>query len=382
MSLLTVYLVVGITLVILRLVLSLWWKRNHCPKCGYSLTRIKRRASDRSLGKLLLLPLGRCQCSYFQCRWEGLSVYSGQRIVSEAESPTLMQLKSQGLQTLHPLENAASKFHLLFKSEHNLHQSLEQDEFVLYYQPRIDLKTNDITGMEALLRWQHPESGFICPSEFIPLADQSDLIFPIGRWILKMVCFQIQEWHGAGLYPISVSINLSPRQFYQPNLVRTLQKVLRQTGLAAQFLEIEVAEVTILQNFYEAAKVMRALQLLGIKTAVDNFGIGNSTLKQLKLLSVSILKIDQSFTRNLYEGSPDVEKMQSFIALARSLNVTVAAKGVENSEQLQLLRSLGCGEAQGYLFDSPLAAADATDVLQANWLGRRDRAASTYAMAH
>ncbi len=307
---------------------------------------------------------------------------AGQGILPESEPLALMQLKAQGLQTLRPLEvNATSRFYLLFKSAQNLHQSLEQDEFLLYYQPRIDLKTNNITGMEALLRWQHPDSGFIYPSEFIPLADQNDLIFPIGRWILKTVCFQIQQWHGAGLCPLSVSINLSSRQFYQPNLVKTIQKVLTQTGLEPQFLEIEVTEATILQNFYEAAKVLRALRLLGVKTAMDNFGIGNSALKQLQQLSLDILKIDQSFIRNLYAGSRDVDKIQSFIVLAQSLDLTVTAKGVETREQLQLLRSQGCRAAQGYLFDYPLAVADATDVLQANWIGRRDRAASTSATA-
>ncbi len=305
-----------------------------------------------------------------------------QVILSQSEPLALMQLKAQGLQPLRSLEvNAPSKFHLLFKSAQNLHQSIDQDEFLLYYQPRIDLKTNNITGMEALLRWQHPESGFIYPSEFIPLADQNDLIFPIGRWILKTVCFQIQQWHGAGLCPLSVSINLSSRQFYQPNLVRTIQKVLSQTSLEPQFLEVEVAEVTILQDVYEAAKVLRALRLLGVKTAIDNFGSGNSARKQMKLLSLNILKIDQSFIRNLYAGSRDVEKIQSFIALAHSLDLTVTAEGVETTEQLRLLRSLGCKAAQGYLFDYPLAVADATDVLQANWIGRKDREASTSATA-
>lgn len=328
------------------------------------------------------MPLGRFQCSYFQCHWEGISVSSGQNVLPQSEPLALAQLKAQGLQTLLPLEeNATSRFQLLFQSAQNLHQSLEQDEFLLYYQPRIDLKTNNITGMEALLRWQHPENGFIYPSEFIPLADQNDLIFPIGRWILKTVCFQIQQWHGAGLCPLSVSINLSSRQFYQPHLVRTIQKVLIQTGLEPQFLEIEVTEATILQNFYEAAKVLRALRLLGVKTTIDNFGLGNSVLKQLQPLSLDILKIDQSFVRNLYVGSRDVEKIQSFIDLAHSLDLTVTAEGVETTEQLQLLRSLGCRAAQGYLFDYPLTVADATDVLQANWIGRKDRAASTSATA-
>jgi EAL domain-containing protein (putative c-di-GMP-specific phosphodiesterase class I) len=383
MLLFKVFLLASVTLTSLRLLLSVWWNRSHCPHCGYSLKRVKRKSLDRSLGKLLFLPLNRFQCSYFQCDWEGLSVCSEHSIVAQAESLALTQLKAQGLQTLCPLEiNVESRFRLLFKSAQNLHESLDQDEFLLYYQPKTDLKTNDIIGMEALLRWQHPESGFIYPSEFIPLADENDLIFPIGRWVLKTVSLQIRQWHGAGLSPLCVSINLSSRQFYQPNLVRSIHKVLSQTGLDPQFLEIEVTEATILQDVYEAAKVLRALRLLGIKTAMDNFGLGNSVLKQLQPLSLDILKIDQSFIRNLYTGSRDVVKIQSFITMAQRLNLTVTAEGVETTEQLRLLRSLGCSAAQGYLFDYPLAAADATDVLQANWVGRRDRTtASTYAMA-
>lgn len=382
MLLFQICLLVSVVFVILRLLLSFWWSRDQCPKCRYSLTRIKRRPSDRLLGKLLLLPVGRWQCSYFQCRREVISVSSGQNIISKAPTPALTQLKAQGLQTLRPLEaRMPPEFYSLFKSEQNLYQSLEQDEFLVYYQPRIDLKTKNITGMEALLRWQHPESGVIYPSEFIPLADQNDLIFPIGRWLLKTVCFQMQEWHGAGLFPLSISINLSARQFFQPSLIRMMQKVLGKTSIEPHFLEIEVTEATILQNSYEAAKVLRALRQLGIQTAVDNFGVGNSALRQLQKLPLDILKIDQSFIRNLYAGSSDVEKIQSFMALAQVLNLMVTAKGVETTEQLRLLRSLGCGAAQGYLFDYPLAAADATDVLQANWIGRKDGRMLTSAKA-
>jgi EAL domain-containing protein (putative c-di-GMP-specific phosphodiesterase class I) len=378
----TVCLLVGITAVILRLLLSLRWKRKHCPKCGYSLQRIKRRISDRLLGRLLVLPVSRCQCNHIQCRWTGRTLHALKSVLHETKPPALKELKAQQPQSPSPLKTKdTSEFDSLFKLEKELNQSLARDEFLLHYQPRIDLKTNNITGMEALLRWQHPENGFIDPSVFISLADQNALIFPIGRWVLKTVCFQIQAWHSAGLYPLSISINLSARQFYQPNLIRTIQKVLTQTGLDPQFLEIEVTEATILQNFYEATKVLRALRLLRVKTAVDNFGLGDSTLEQLQQISLDILKIDQSLICNLDVGSNGVEKIQGIIDLAQVLDLSVTAKGVETREQLKLLRSLGCPTVQGYLFDPPLATEDATDVLQSNWIGRQDKTTSASAMA-
>lgn len=378
MLLLKVCLFVCIALVILRFLLSIWLHRTDCPRCGYTLERVKRSALDRFLGRLLFCPVGRFQCSYYRCDWEGISIYSERGKISESEHANLAHLKEQGLQSLTPLGyrpelgiSASSKL------EQDLYLALEQDEFLLYYQPRFDLETRNIKGLEALLRWQHPEKGLIYPSEFISLAEKTDLIFPIGEWILKTVCSQLRQWHCLGLYPLSVSINFSSQQFYNPHLAKTIQTVLSATGLEPQHLEIEVTEATVMQFFPVATTVLRALRSLGVQTAMDRFGVGSISLKQLQQMSLNTLKIDQSFIRNLNVDARAVEMIQSFISIAQSLDLTAMAEGVETLEQLRLLRSLDCHEAQGYLFDHPLSAEDATDVLQANWLGRKTKTFST-----
>jgi EAL domain-containing protein (putative c-di-GMP-specific phosphodiesterase class I) len=377
MDLLTICLLIGITSVILRFLLSVWLSRASCPRCGHNLERVKRNALDRFLGRVLFFPIGRFQCSYYRCGWEGISIYTKQCTTPESEQADLLHLKEQGLRGLKTPGHGAKFGISLFKSEQDLYRSLEQNEFLLYYQPRFDLESKDITGMEALLRWQHPEKGLIYPSEFIPLVEQSDLIFPMGEWIFKTVCSQLQHWHCEGLNPLNVSINLSSEQFYHPNLDRMIQAVLIDTGLEPQCLEIEVTEATVTQNFYVATTVLRALRLLGVQTAMDHFGVGSISLKQLQQLSLNILKIDQSFIRNRNRHSKAIEILQSFISIAHDLNLTVMAEGVETQEQLRLLQSLDCQAAQGYLFDYPLSAEDATDVLQANWLGRKHKTVST-----
>jgi EAL domain-containing protein (putative c-di-GMP-specific phosphodiesterase class I) len=372
MVLLKVCLLVSITLVILRLLLSILLNRATCPRCGYSLERVKRSAFDRALGRLLLFPIGRFKCSYYRCSWEGISIYAELSKASESEQADLAYFKAQGLQNLKPLEHSPNLgVPAFFQSEQDLRRSLEQNELLLYYQPRIDLESKDITGMEALLRWQHPVKGLIYPLDFIPLAEKSDLIFPIGEWIFETVCSQLQQWHRAGIYPLNVSINLSSQQFYHPHLARTIQTVLSATGLEPQCLEIEVAEATVMQYFHAASTVLRSLRVLGVQTAMDHFGLRSISLKQLQQLSLNTLKIDQSLIRSLNSNEKAIELIQSFIAMAQNLNLTAMAEGVENQEQLRLLRSLDCQAAQGYLFDRPLTADDATDVLQANWLGRK-----------
>ncbi len=378
MVLLKVCLFVSITLVILRFLLSIWLHRDTCPRCGYGLERVKRSALDRALGRLFFFPIGRFQCSYYRCSWEGISTHSERSKAPESEHADLTQLKKQGLQSLKPEKQSLDLgIPVSFQSEQDLRRSLDQNEFLLYYQPRIDLESRDITGMEALLRWQHPEKGLIYPSAFIPVAEQSDLIFPIGEWIFRRVGLQLQQWQHAGIYPLSVSINLSSQQFYHPNLARTIQAVLSETGLEPQCLEIEVTEATVMQYFQAAAAAMRALRALGVQTAMDHFGVGSISLKQLQQLSLNTLKIDQSFIRSLNFNSRAIEMIQSSVLLAQNLGFTVMAEGVETQEQLRLLRSLNCQAAQGYLFDHPLSAEDATDVLQANWLGRKTQAIST-----
>ncbi|WP_404784555.1 putative bifunctional diguanylate cyclase/phosphodiesterase [Altericista sp. CCNU0014] len=380
MVLLKIGFIISITLVILRFLLFVRLNRASCPQCGYALARVKRSAFDRFWGRLLFFPIGRFQCSYYRCDWEGISIHVGRVNPSESEPAELTHLKKQGLQNLKPLEKR-TKFELprSFKSEQNLLRALEQGEFLLYYQPRFELETNDIIGMEALLRWQHPEKGLIYPLEFISLAEQSDLIFSIGEWVFKTVCAQLQQWHRMGLHPLNISINLSPPQFYHPHLARMIQTILSDTELEPQVLEIEVSEATVMQYFSAASSVLRSLRALGVQTAMDRFGVSRIPRKQLQQLPLNILKIDRRFIRELGLDERAAEMVQSSISLARSLNLVVMAEGVETREQLHLLRSLDCQAAQGFLFDRPLSVDDATDVLQANWLGRRQETVSTSA---
>jgi EAL domain-containing protein (putative c-di-GMP-specific phosphodiesterase class I) len=195
----------------------------------------------------------------------------------------------------------------------------------------------------------------------------------LGQWIFKQTCLQLQEWHGNGLYPLRASVNLSVRQFYQPSLAQTIIEVLEETGVKPNFLEIEVSEKTIMQNLDLARTILLELQVIGVRLTMDNLGVGNVPQRHLRRLALDTLKIDQSLIHNLKSESENSEMIRTYVLLGQSLNLEVIAEGVETHDEYQTLRSLGCVKAQGFLFDRPLSAEDATDVLQANWLGRKER---------
>lgn len=371
MSLLTACILISISLIGLRFVLSLGWKRSRCPRCrSYSISRKKRTSKDRLLGKILVLPLERYRCTNYQCEWEGLLIYKPQT-VSQSQ-PSNSHLKPRpNFNFLPSLEDGLNlNTPDWFASEQNLISAFERDEFTLYYQPSLNLATRNIDGVGALLRWQHPERGIIYPKAFIPVADDSDFILLLGHWIFSQACQQLQKWHEQQLYPLNVSVNLSVRQFYQPSLAQTINQVLEQTGLKPSSLEIEVSEKTIMQNLDLASTILLELQSIGIRLIMDNVGIGNMPHRHLRRLALDTLKIDQSLIHNLNSESDNMELIRAYVQLGQGLNLDVIAEGVETYEELQTLRLLDCVKAQGYLFDRPLSAEDATDVLQANWLGR------------
>lgn len=248
--------------------------------------------------------------------------------------------------------------------ENRLHQALKQGEFAVYYQPQVNIITGEISAMEALIRWHHPTLGLVSPRKFIPLAEETGLIVPIGEWVLRTAVEQNKAWQRAGLPPIRVAVNLSARQFQQTNLVETVRLVLAETGLLPHFLELEITESTIMENVDKARTYMRDLHGLGVHMTMDDFGTGYSSLGYLKKFPFHTLKIDQSFVRDLRDEPQDTAIISAVIALGRGLNLSIVAEGVETEEQLELLQSLDCQEMQGHLFSRPIAAEDATIFLQ------------------
>ena len=242
--------------------------------------------------------------------------------------------------------------------ERFLRRALEQEEFQLYYQPKIDLVTGCLTGMEALLRWMHPGMGMISPTKFIPLAEETGLIVPIGAWVLRTACAQVRAWQLQGLPPLRVAVNLSARQFAHDDLHASIERVLEQTGLAPELLELEITESLTMDNPEHATALLKKLKALGIRLAIDDFGTGYSSLGYLKRFPIDNVKIDRSFIKDIPNDEDDVAITQAVIAMSHSLRLKVIAEGVETAEQLAFLRTHGCDEAQGYLFGAPMPAED------------------------
>jgi diguanylate cyclase (GGDEF)-like protein/PAS domain S-box-containing protein len=237
--------------------------------------------------------------------------------------------------------------------ETDLRKALEQNEFELYYQPKLHLGTGQITGVEALIRWKHPEKGLISPAQFIPLAEETGLIIPIGEWTLRHACLQNKAWQEDGISPIVMSVNLSVRQLYQPNLVEMIRNVLIETELDPRYLELEITE-SMLMDTEHCLKILRELKGLGLKISLDDFGTGYSSLHYLKDIPINKLKIDQSFVRNCTEDANDAAIVKTIIGMAHQLNLEVVAEGVETQKHLAFLQHNLCNEAQGYLFSKPL----------------------------
>jgi diguanylate cyclase (GGDEF)-like protein/PAS domain S-box-containing protein len=238
--------------------------------------------------------------------------------------------------------------------ERRLRRALRDNEFLLHYQPQVDIETGQVVGMEALVRWSDPEVGLIPPSQFIPVAEESGLIGPLSEWVLREACRQNKAWQDEGLPAARVSVNLSARQFQQRDIAKLVMQVLEETGLDPQYLELELTESTIMRNAEEAVSMLNELHALGIGLAIDDFGTGYSSLSYLKRFPVDRLKIDRSFVSDIGESSDDETITSAIIALAHSLNLQVIAEGVETSTQLDFLKERACDEMQGYFFAKPM----------------------------
>ncbi len=248
--------------------------------------------------------------------------------------------------------------------ETDLRKAIDLKQFVLFYQPQISLLSNRVVGYEALVRWQHPERGLVAPSEFIPVAEETGLIVPLGRWVLREACRQMAEWHRSfDVDPKpTISVNVSFRQLNDANLVDEVRKTMRETGLAPASLRLEMTESAIMSNSEMAMDVLRRLKEMGVGLEIDDFGTGYSSLSYLKRLPFDTVKIDQSFVRDLHATGESVEIVKTILDLARSMNMSVVAEGVETADQVEVLTSLGCKYAQGYYFSRP-ADKDSTQSL-------------------
>lgn len=256
-------------------------------------------------------------------------------------------------QLYHPEMNKRS-LHWL-NLEIHLRKAVEREEFTVYYQPLVDLGTGKVFGMESLVRWNHPEWGMVSPGEFIPLAEETGLIVPLGNWVLKQACRQTYEWSLMGYPKLCVSVNISMNQFHQPNFVQLIQETLKETKLHPSQLCLEITESVAMKNVTYIMETMDRLKELGVQISIDDFGTGYSSLSYLKKFRVHTLKIDQSFIRDITVDEDSAAIVTALIAMSRKLKIKSLAEGVETPEQLKFLKEQGCDEIQGYIYSTPLA---------------------------
>jgi EAL domain-containing protein (putative c-di-GMP-specific phosphodiesterase class I) len=245
-----------------------------------------------------------------------------------------------------------------------LRLALRRNELLLYYQPRVSFLTGQVTGVEALIRWQHPDRGMVSPMEFIPLAEETGLIVPIGDWVLNEACRQLARWHSAGSTRITVAVNMASANFAQKDFVRHVVAAISAAGLAAGAVELEVTESVLMQNIDATIETLKQLKASGVRLSVDDFGTGYSSLSYLKRFPIDTLKIDRSFVRDVIVDREDAAITSAIIALAGSLGLEVVAEGVETDAQAAFLRGKGCHLMQGFLFSRPVPADRITALLQ------------------
>jgi diguanylate cyclase len=248
--------------------------------------------------------------------------------------------------------------------EGSLRGALEREEFLLHYQPKVNLDTGEITGVEALIRWQQPDRGLVPPAQFVPIAEDCGLILQIGRWVLREACRQAREWQDAGLPFKRISINVSAVEFRDKSFVESVRAILAETGLEAHYLDLELTEGVLMEDAESTAAVLQELKTMGVHLAVDDFGTGYSSLSYLQQFPIDVLKIDQSFVHRITGDPNDSPIVSAIIDMGKNLKQRVIAEGIETYEQLAFLQAQHCAEGQGYLFSRPLAAAQFAHLLQ------------------
>lgn len=298
----------------------------------------------------------------------GISVYPGdaetaEELIQNADT-AVHNAKTQGVDIKRYRPSMQLKAKERLKLENDLRRALEREELYLVYQPKVDLTTQSVVGVEALLRWHHPKRGLVSPGEFIPVAEESGMIVEIGEWVLRTACSQNVAWQQAGYPPISVSVNLSMRQFLQPNLAGVIRAILLETGLSPAYVDLEITESMTMDKqpaFYQ----LRRLKEIGVSISIDDFGTGYCSLHYLKNMPIDRLKIDRSFVQDITRGGNDAAIVSTIASMAHHLKLKVTAEGVENEAQRDFLRSQHCDDAQGYLFGRPIRAEE----FQAVYLG-------------
>jgi EAL domain-containing protein (putative c-di-GMP-specific phosphodiesterase class I) len=248
--------------------------------------------------------------------------------------------------------------------ENDLRNALINKQLFLEYQAKMNIGDSTISGVEALIRWNHPQLGLIAPDQFIPLAEESGIIIPIGRWVLETACRQAKAWIDQGLPPVCMAVNLSPRQFSDPNLLVDVSEVLRKTQLKPQLLELEITESMVMNNADRAVTLLKSIKSLGVRLAIDDFGTGYSSLGQLKQFPIDTIKVDKSFIRHIPLDAEDRAITEAIIAMGKSLSLTVVAEGVENLEQQRFLAEHACDQMQGFYFSKPISANDFSEFVK------------------
>ncbi|MGB8954001.1 MAG: EAL domain-containing protein [Tumebacillaceae bacterium] len=302
--------------------------------------------------------------SLYPC--DGLDIES---LVKNADT-AMYRAKEQGRNN-YQLYRTAMNEHIIHRvtMETDLRKALERGEFELYYQPQVNVRSRNLIGLEALVRWNHPTRGLVLPSEFIPLAEETGLIVPLGEWVLQTACQQVKHWQSNGFPNMRAAVNLSARQFQRDDLVGTVERVLKETGLDPKCLDLEITESVTMHNVDRAIITLNELKNLGIHISLDDFGTGYSSLSYLKHFPIHMLKIDRSFVRDITTDPDDAAIATSIIAMAHSLKLNVIAEGVETEDHLEYLLQQGCTEMQGYLFSPPLPVAKVEewlDIIQRN----------------
>ncbi|MEK6593632.1 MAG: GGDEF domain-containing phosphodiesterase, partial [Pseudomonadota bacterium] len=254
--------------------------------------------------------------------------------------------------------------------ESGLRRAVERNELVLHYQPVVDMRSGRIAGMEALVRWQHPEKGLIPPDTFIQIAEETGLIVSIGEWVLRTACEAQHAWEKSIGQPVRIAVNLSPRQFVIGDLLKSVTRIIHQTGCNASCLELEITESLVMHNRERAVALITQFKELGVSVAIDDFGTGYSSLAYLKRFPIDSLKIDRSFIVDIPGDADNAAITQAIIAMAHNLKLRVIAEGVETLEQFTFLRDHGCDEIQGFYFSRPLPEAQATALLQKSFLNK------------
>lgn len=241
--------------------------------------------------------------------------------------------------------------------ENSLFKALEQGQFMLYYQPKIEVATGSIYGAEALIRWKHPEFGMVSPLDFIPLAEKTGFIIPLGEWVLHTACQQIREWDRMGLPPLSVSVNMSMMQFQQKQIVHTIERIITGAGIRPERIELELTESIFMDNPEHTLKILHELQQLGIKLSLDDFGTGYSSLSYLQNIPLHTLKLDKTFINNIVNDFKKQMIFKSVVVIAHNLNLKVVTEGVETEDEMRIIREHNCDGVQGYIYSPPVTAA-------------------------